>query len=220
MIFVGSYPFSWYTLKILLKNKLIPKIIITIKGDNKGDFIFYKNCLRCSDLKNTRIILIKDKSDFMKLELETSQFLVTSAFPILIPNKILSKAKCLALNVHPSLLPRWRGPDPIRNAIISGDKYIGVSIHKMTDFFDKGEIIAQKKLKNDGHTNLSEYIKLLAEAGAQLILNVINNPKIISNINDSNYESLYISEPYAHNLKNKLSLIKEKMPKEYFRITR
>jgi len=176
--------------------------------------------LRCSDLKNTRIILIKDKSDFMKLELETSQFLVTSAFPILIPNKILSKAKCLALNVHPSLLPRWRGPDPIRNAIISGDKYIGVSIHKMTDFFDKGEIIAQKKLKNDGHTNLSEYIKLLAEAGAQLILNVINNPKIISNRNDSNYESLYISEPYAHNLKNKLSLIKEKMPKEYFRITR
>lgn len=220
MIFVGSYPFSWFTLKILLKNKLIPKIIITIKGDNNGDFVFYQNCLKCSDLKNTKIILIRDVSDLLNLELESHQFLVTSAFPILVPNVILSKAKCLALNVHPSLLPRWRGPDPIRNAIISGDKYIGVSIHKMTAVFDKGEVIAQKKLKNDGHTNLSEYIKLLAEYGAELIITAINKPNINAKEKVNNHESLYISEPYAHNIKNKLSLIKEKMPKEYFRITR
>ena len=218
MIFIGSYPFSWFTLNALLKNNFIPEVLITIKGDKKSDYLFYKNCLKSSFLSNTKIILINKKQDLLQVKVEQSNYLITSAFPFLVPNNILSKARKLALNVHPSLLPRWRGPDPIRNAIVAEDKYIGVSIHKMTGIFDKGEIIAQCKYINDGEATLSDYIKLLAESGANLIMENIRNPKIEFKNKKNTFESIYKNEPYAHNISSKLASIKDTMPREYQRL--
>jgi len=60
-----------------------------------------------------------------------------------IPSSILSQAKIAAINIHPSLLPKYRGPSPIQTAILKGDKKTGVSIIKMTDKIDEGPILAQ-----------------------------------------------------------------------------
>src|SRR3989344_3334678 len=71
---------------------------------------------------------------------------VIAYFGAIIPKEILKIPKFGFVNAHPSLLPRWRGPSPIQNTILTGDKTTGVTIHLTTDKVDAGDILAQKEI--------------------------------------------------------------------------
>ena len=71
--------------------------------------------------------------------------LISACYGVKIPQQILKKAKFKGLNIHPSLLPRWRGADPIPWTIPSGDQQTGVTVVTMSEQFDQGKIIRQKK---------------------------------------------------------------------------
>ncbi len=73
-------------------------------------------------------------------------FIVTAGFPQRIPASVLALAKYGGVNVHPSALPRYRGPDPIRRAILAGDDTIGCTIHKLTQELEAGGVYWQKQL--------------------------------------------------------------------------
>ena len=75
------------------------------------------------------------------LELDADT-IVVAAYGLLIPAALLERA--LWLNVHPSLLPRWRGPAPVERAIMAGDEETGVTIHRTTEELDAGPIVAQR----------------------------------------------------------------------------
>jgi methionyl-tRNA formyltransferase len=64
-------------------------------------------------------------------------------YGVLVPEKLLSER--LWLNVHPSLLPRWRGPAPVERAIMAGDRETGVTIHRTTAELDAGPVAAQRR---------------------------------------------------------------------------
>jgi methionyl-tRNA formyltransferase len=68
---------------------------------------------------------------------------IVADYGVLIPEKLL--AERLWLNVHPSLLPRWRGPAPVERAIMAGDRETGVTIHRTTAELDAGPIAAQRR---------------------------------------------------------------------------
>ncbi|MGI9658834.1 MAG: methionyl-tRNA formyltransferase [Gaiellaceae bacterium] len=72
----------------------------------------------------------------------TADVVVVAAYGVLIPDALL--AERLWLNVHPSLLPRWRGAAPIERAIMAGDIHTGVTIHRTTAELDAGPIAAQE----------------------------------------------------------------------------
>jgi methionyl-tRNA formyltransferase len=67
---------------------------------------------------------------------------VVCAYGLLIPNELLDRA--LWLNVHPSLLPRWRGAAPVERALMAGDEETGVTIHRTVEALDAGPIAAQQ----------------------------------------------------------------------------
>ena len=67
---------------------------------------------------------------------------VVCAYGLLIPNELLERA--LWLNVHPSLLPRWRGAAPVERALMAGDEETGVTIHRTIEALDAGPIAAQR----------------------------------------------------------------------------
>ena len=75
-----------------------------------------------------------------------AELLVSASYGQKIPSETIAHAAYGGLNVHPSLLPRWRGADPVPWAILSGDRQIGVSVVTLSDRFDSGMIIAQKKI--------------------------------------------------------------------------
>ena len=76
------------------------------------------------------------------------QLFVVAAYGKILPKEILDIPKYGALNIHPSLLPRWRGPSPIQYAILNGDLEAGVTIIKMDEEMDHGPILAQRETVN------------------------------------------------------------------------
>lgn len=73
------------------------------------------------------------------------------AYSEFIPKQLLDKPKYGFINIHPSLLPLYRGPSPIAAPLINGDKKTGVTIIKLDEKMDHGDIIAQKEIEIDGH---------------------------------------------------------------------
>jgi len=83
----------------------------------------------------------------------------------IIPERVIDVFKYGILNIHPSLLPKYRGASPIISAILNGDTYTGVSIIKLTNELDAGDILMQKVLSiddNDDNITLSNKVSLVA----------------------------------------------------------
>src|ERR1035437_4619807 len=74
-----------------------------------------------------------------------TDFLVVEDYGLILPTKLLEVPKYASLNIHHSLLPKYRGPAPAPAAILAGDKISGVSIIKMSSKVDAGAIFAQKE---------------------------------------------------------------------------
>ncbi|MFA6228109.1 MAG: methionyl-tRNA formyltransferase [Patescibacteria group bacterium] len=100
-------------------------------------------------------------------------YLVVTAYGLIIPAEFLALAKNGNINVHPSLLPKYRGASPIQSAILSGEQETGISIMLMDEKMDHGPILAQKKVALTGEeTNESLHFQL-AEFGVPLLVKTI-----------------------------------------------
>ena len=99
--------------------------------------------------------------------------LVVAAFGQILPKDVLTIPKFGALNIHASLLPRWRGAAPIQRAILAGDKKTGVTIMQMNEKLDAGEIILQKKIEIKEKNTAQVIHDQLAEIGSNLINQVL-----------------------------------------------
>ena len=114
--------------------------------------------------------------------------LVVAAYGIIFPRKILNIPKLEALNIHASLLPRWRGASPIQHAILSGDKVTGITIMKMIEQLDAGNIVLQEKIKIKDSDTSKDIHDNLSTLGGKLIFQVLSTIQkegtISSNIQD------------------------------------
>jgi methionyl-tRNA formyltransferase len=99
---------------------------------------------------------------------------VVAAYGLLIPDVLLERA--LWLNVHPSLLPRWRGAAPVERALMAGDARTGVTIHRTTADLDAGPIAAQEAFDVGPHDDAGAVFARSAEIAARLLDTVIADP--------------------------------------------
>ncbi len=102
-----------------------------------------------------------------------ADLLVSASYGQKIPTKTIRDAAFGGLNVHPSLLPRWRGADPVPWAILTGDHQTGVSVITLSDHFDEGEIIAQKKLSITPNDTSDPLRTRLFEMGTRLLIDTL-----------------------------------------------
>jgi len=109
----------------------------------------------------------------------TFDLIIAADYGKIIPKTLLESAEYGALNVHPSLLPKYRGPSPIQTAILNGDKETGVSIMLMDEKMDHGAILAQEKISlEDEHFQLnkittSALVDKASIIGANLLIKII-----------------------------------------------
>lgn len=94
---------------------------------------------------------------------------VVAAYGRLLPSAVLGLPRYGCLNLHPSLLPRHRGPSPVATAILDGDSSTGVSLMLLDEGMDTGPVIAQRKLALDGDETAGDLTDLLFGMGAQLL---------------------------------------------------
>jgi methionyl-tRNA formyltransferase len=109
------------------------------------------------------------KNVFETIKKLSPDLLITIAYGGLIPQKILDIPRCESINVHPSLLPLWRGASPIQSAILNGDAKTGISLIRMTSELDAGPIFAVAETSIDPEENALTLSNRLANMSAMLI---------------------------------------------------
>lgn len=114
----------------------------------------------------------------VELAPHTSRLAVLAAYGRIIPQRVLDEFPLGIINVHPSLLPAYRGPTPIEQAILDGAPKTGVSIMKLTAGMDEGPIYKQKSVHLAGNESKAELTETLQQLGAQLLVEVL--PEIIA----------------------------------------
>jgi methionyl-tRNA formyltransferase len=104
-----------------------------------------------------------------------ADLIISACYGQKIPDKLIRSARLGGLNVHPSLLPRWRGADPVPWTIIAGDTFTGVTVVTISETFDAGEIIAQQKIPITVQDFPDPLRTKLFEIGAELLINCLHN---------------------------------------------
>jgi methionyl-tRNA formyltransferase len=105
---------------------------------------------------------------------DTSQVWVVAAYGLILPLEILSSPPLGCLNIHASLLPRWRGAAPIHRAIQAGDQKTGVAIMQMEAGLDTGPILLEESIVIEPRDTTETLHNRLADLGAQIILKALD----------------------------------------------
>jgi len=117
----------------------------------------------------------KDKIELAsQLKTINYQLVITAAYGLIFPKDILDAPQYGCINVHPSLLPKYRGPSPIQAAILNGDAVTGVTIYKMDEQIDHGAIMAYRQsLIANRKITTPELSSELSKLGADLLLKIL-----------------------------------------------
>ena len=198
--FFGTSEFAVKILDKLIENGYVPSLVITTPDKPKGRKMIMtpppvKVFAQAHNLKIIQPERLAVKPPLGGLTAKWLDLFIVASYGKIIPKSILDILKFGMLNVHPSLLPKFRGPSPIQAFILSGEKKTGVTIMLMDDKIDHGQILLQKEfearstkheIRNKFQIQNSENLKLnakqleekLAELGGQMLVDTI--PKWIS----------------------------------------
>jgi methionyl-tRNA formyltransferase len=103
---------------------------------------------------------------------------VVAAYGLILPQTMLGAPKRGCLNIHASLLPRWRGAGPIQAAILAGDAETGITIMQMEAGLDTGPMLLRQSVPITPETTTANLHDTLAAIGAKLILDALSSPSI------------------------------------------
>jgi methionyl-tRNA formyltransferase len=118
---------------------------------------------------------LRDEEEQARFRGLDADLAVVAAYGLILPKPILEAPKAGCINVHASLLPRWRGAAPIQRAILAGDEISGVTIMRMEEGLDTGPMLLRHSLDIRGK-NAGQVTEELAKLGAQALLDWLRNP--------------------------------------------
>jgi len=177
IIFFGSSDFSAEILKALIQKFQIDLIITRADKPTGRKQILTKTAVSILAEKIGLEILkplnLKEPALFDKIKSLSPDLFVVMAYGKIIPESLLSLPKHGAINIHPSILPKYRGPSPIKTALLNGDTETGVSIMLMDPEMDHGPILQAASVTIDQNETEPELSKKLIELSKRLILEVI-----------------------------------------------
>ena len=183
--FAGSDNFSLKILsglmKIISDNNLILSLVLTIPPKNQGRGRKFTETPVSTFSKQNNLFIQNIPPgmhvvDSLENRVSKLDYLIVASFGYILNENILSLPKHGCINVHPSLLPKWRGAAPIQRAIEAGDKFTGVSIMKMVSNLDAGpvwSIVKQEIGSNDTYVDLEEK---LAQVSLQMLQKFLKTP--------------------------------------------
>lgn len=118
---------------------------------------------------------LRDSNEQQIIKNLGADIMVDVAYGLLLPKEVLTMFKFGCVNIHPSLLPRWRGAAPIQRALLAGDTETGVTIMQIDEGWDTGDILQQAKITLRGDETSGMLHEQLAAIGAQLLLQTLND---------------------------------------------
>ena len=180
IVFMGTPDFSVPSLEALVKNKFNILNVYTQppKKSQRGQKVNASQIEEFSkknnlDFKNP--VNLNNEEELEIFKKLSADLVVVVAYGQLIPKVYLKTTKLGFINIHASLLPKWRGAAPIQRAIMNGDKKTGVSVMKIEEKLDSGPVLATKELELDQSSTYGEIEKKLSNIGADLLIESLKN---------------------------------------------
>lgn len=174
--FFGSDSFSLPFLEELYKRGYEITLVITTPDKPKGRGLKLEETptKTFAKEKNLKFIEVdKFKNFYDEIEKDKGDLGVVVSFGKIIPERVLNHFPKGIINVHPSLLPKYRGPNPIRWQILNGEKKSGITIIKLTNEVDAGPILIQKEIEIEDSDNYTNLLKKLNEVGKEVLIQAI-----------------------------------------------
>ena len=180
VIFMGTPEFSLPALEELIKNNFNVLTIYTqppkkSKRGQKLNVSPIEEFSRKKKIKFRSPINLNNNEEFKVLKNLSPDLVVVVAYGQIIPKNFLEIPKFGFVNIHASLLPRWRGAAPIQRAIMNQDKKIGVSIMKIEEKLDCGPVLSSKEIELNKNSTFGEIEKKLSIEGADLLFKTLKN---------------------------------------------
>lgn len=171
---MGSPDFALPSLRALAKHYDVAGVITQPdKPSGRGRELKSPPVKMLAQELNIPIIQPEKLRDTTQLEIWRPDLIVVAAFGQILKKNILDFPKYGCLNVHASLLPRWRGAAPINAAILAGDEETGVTIMKMDVGLDTGDMLTKKSMRLNPDDTAGSVFQTLSSLGAELLIETI-----------------------------------------------
>jgi len=179
IVFAGTPKFAVKSLSVLnqSEHEVIAVYCQPDRPKGRGKVLTACPVKVCAKANNLLVIQpedFKDKQSQTQLALLNPDVMVVAAYGQILPKAVLEIPKLGCLNIHASLLPRWRGAAPIERAILEGDRETGISIMKMNEGLDTGDIMLDKKCMISNRETAQTLHDTLSNIGANAILETLN----------------------------------------------
>ena len=203
IIFMGTPEFAVPILKRIFdsKHEILEVYTQPPNKKNRGQKIHKSPIHLLSEKLNIPVrypISLKEKNELDHLKELKPDIVIVVAYGQIIPTNLLNIENTLFLNIHASLLPRWRGAAPIQRAILNLDQESGVSIMKIVPKLDSGPVLMQSKIKITQETNHEKLSNEMSKIGSNLILEALELiKKNKANFNEQNESEV----TYANKIK-------------------
>jgi methionyl-tRNA formyltransferase len=178
IIFAGTPEFAAPSLQALIKSEHSVCAVYTQPDRPAGRGLkLTPSAIKNLALANNLVVLqpetLKDQTVQKTMHDFGADILVDVAYGLFLPKEVLTMFNYGCINVHPSLLPRWRGAAPIQRALLAGDTETGVTIMQVDEGWDTGDILAQIKIGIKQKDTSASLHQNLAEIGADLLLKIL-----------------------------------------------
>ena len=178
IIFAGTPQFAAEHLKILLDSHHEIKCILTQpdRGSGRGKKIKFSPVKEIGLESGINVLQprsLKEKNTIEVLDSFEPDLIIVVAYGLLVPKEVLEIPKMGCINVHASILPKWRGASPIEYSIYSGDKETGITFMQMSEGLDQGPILEVHKCKIENEDSLDTLENKFVELSKANLLNFL-----------------------------------------------
>ena len=174
IIFMGTPAFGATILEALIKYHNV-KLVVTQTDKINGKKVYVSPVKELALKEGIEVFQpLNIRKDYEKILATPCDLIVTAAYGQIIGTKVLTHPRIASINVHGSLLPKYRGGAPIQRSIINGDKETGITIMYMAKGMDSGDILKEESIEIGNQTS-DELFVSLACLGAKMINEVIDD---------------------------------------------
>lgn len=195
VVFMGTPSFSVPILQMLIDNYNVVGVVSQpdrLVGRKK---VLTPSPIKTLALQNNIPVVTPEriKIDYEDVLKFNPDIIITCAYGQIVPNEILNCSRFGCINVHASLLPKYRGGAPIQRAIMNGEVKTGITIMYMNEGMDTGDIIEKEELLIDSNDNFDKVSESLSELGTDLLKRVLpeiidgKSKRIIQDNNEATY---------------------------------
>ncbi|MES2664282.1 MAG: methionyl-tRNA formyltransferase, partial [Pseudomonadota bacterium] len=180
IVFAGTPEFAAHILQKLIDEKFNIKAVMTQpdrpagRGQNTLPSAVKKVALT-NELPIWQPQSLKENGQAIEFLWKNIDFFIVVAYGLLIPKPWLNQPKCAPLNVHGSLLPKWRGAAPVQHAILSGDAVTGVSIMQLEEKLDAGPVYLRREIPIESNDTSESVLIKLSQLGAEALIDVLRH---------------------------------------------